>query len=176
MTLDTKLRIFEKVDPEQVWPLATSLARPPDWSGPDPTPDIKRNGQWIETWNPAGIGFNAWVIMYVNTGPEPGWRHPPTSDEWEKWHNNPEYPDDTQSWDDYVAGHGPPCWVELSWDTAYSYRDKLGGCGDLHRRITAAVGEWLDGQGIDWSAMNEYTGKWEKCPMPNDEPGRSRAA
>lgn len=167
MTLDTRLRIFEKVDPEQLWPLASGLAKPIDWEGSEPVPEIKSDGEWVTTLNPCGVGYNAWVFMYVNTGAEMSWHYPPTREDWQRWHQNGD--EDDMTWDQYVAGYGPACWVELSWDTAYGYWDTLGrGCSDLHRDITEAVGKWLDDQGIDWMAQNEFTGEWAKCPMPND--------
>jgi hypothetical protein len=55
------------------------------------------------------------------------------------------------------TGHERQCWLRVSLDTAYSYSDSLGGCGDLHARFVAALGAWLDGKGIRWSWRNEFT-------------------
>lgn len=55
--------------------------------------------------------------------------------------------------------HDVACYLEISLDTAYSYKDKLGGCGDMHARFVAALGAWLDGKGIRWSWKNEFTGE-----------------
>jgi hypothetical protein len=56
-------------------------------------------------------------------------------------------------------GCATPCWVEVSFDTTYSYRGPEGGCGDLHARLVAELGRWLDELGADWSWMNEFTGE-----------------
>lgn len=63
--------------------------------------------------------------------------------------------------------HDPPCWVEVSYDTAYSYRSSLGGCGDLHARLVHDFGRWLEEQGVsEWGWRNEFTG--EKFLEPYD--------
>ena len=54
--------------------------------------------------------------------------------------------------------HDPACWLVASFDTAYSYHGADGGCGDLHARIVAELGRWLDSKGITWSWRNEFTG------------------
>ena len=51
-----------------------------------------------------------------------------------------------------------PCWSEVSFDTAYSYREGGEGCGDLHARLVAELGQWLDAKGIRWQWKNEFTG------------------
>lgn len=56
------------------------------------------------------------------------------------------------------AEHDTPCWFYVDFDTAYGYRDAQGGCGDLHARLVAQLGQWLDAKGIRWSWKNEYTG------------------
>jgi hypothetical protein len=55
--------------------------------------------------------------------------------------------------------HRTACWLEISFDTAYSYRDEQGrGCGDLHASLIADLGRWLDERGVRWSWKNEFTG------------------
>ena len=49
--------------------------------------------------------------------------------------------------------------VEVSLDTAYGYDADGEGCGDLHARLVAQLGHWLDGKGIRWSWQNEFTGE-----------------
>jgi hypothetical protein len=78
-------------------------------------------------------------------------------DEWcEKpcdYHDKPEY---------------PPPYVDVRLDTTYGYLGEDGErCGDVHRRVTAGLGAWLDEQGIDWWCDNEYTGEWaQRTPGP----------
>jgi len=47
--------------------------------------------------------------------------------------------------------------MEVSFDTAYGYSGPEGGCGDLHARLVRGLGEWLDGKGVRWSWLNEWT-------------------
>ena len=56
--------------------------------------------------------------------------------------------------------HCFPHWVEVSFDTAYGYKSDSGeGCGDLHARLVAELGQWLDAKDIRWSWQNEFTGE-----------------
>jgi hypothetical protein len=68
----------------------------------------------------------------------------------------PHEPDDD---DDCWDHHKPACYAEVSIDTAYGYHGPDGGCGDLHARIVAELGQWLDSKGIAWSWQNEFTGE-----------------
>lgn len=50
--------------------------------------------------------------------------------------------------------------VDLSFDTAYTYRDRLGrSCTDLHACWIAHLGQWLDHRGLRWAWQNEMTGE-----------------
>lgn len=61
--------------------------------------------------------------------------------------------------DNCEGGCVPPCWLEVSFDTSYGYSGPDGGCGDLHARLVAELGRWLDGKGVRWSWKNEFTGE-----------------
>lgn len=64
----------------------------------------------------------------------------------------------------------PVAFVDVRLDTTYGYRSGIGEtCGDVHREVCARLGEWLDGQGVDWWAQDEYTGDWHhRTPCPID--------
>jgi hypothetical protein len=51
------------------------------------------------------------------------------------------------------------CWLKVNFDTAYSYSGPDGGCGDLHARLVAELGQWLDERGARWEWRNEFTGE-----------------
>jgi hypothetical protein len=52
------------------------------------------------------------------------------------------------------------CWLNIDFDTAYSYRGPNGiGCGGLHALLVAEVGNWLDARGLAWEWRNEFTGE-----------------
>lgn len=53
----------------------------------------------------------------------------------------------------------PACWLEVSFDTAYGWRGKNDEkCGDLHAKLVAQLGQWLDERGIQWSWRNDHHG------------------
>lgn len=55
--------------------------------------------------------------------------------------------------------HDPAHWLEVSFDTAYGYRDTQGrGCGDLHASLVAQLGQWLEKRNVRWAWRNEFTG------------------
>ncbi len=94
--------------------------------------------------NKPAQGLPAWLFVYHgDNGPlvEPG-RHS-------------EYCDG--GLDGCPAPCAVPCWIEVSFDTTYGYQGPDGGCGDLHARLTAELGRWLDGKGVSWSWRNEFT-------------------
>jgi hypothetical protein len=56
--------------------------------------------------------------------------------------------------------HPEPCWLNVDFDTAYSYRGPGGiSCGQLHAVLVALLGAWLDARGVRWRWRNEYTGE-----------------
>jgi hypothetical protein len=58
------------------------------------------------------------------------------------------------------ADHKPAAWLEVSFDTAYGYRDEQGrGCGDLHASLVSQLGQWLDERVVRWLWQNEFTGE-----------------
>lgn len=59
-----------------------------------------------------------------------------------------------------AESHDPVHWLEVTFDTAYGYRDEQGrGCGDLHASLVAELGKWLDERGVRWLWENEFTGE-----------------
>ncbi len=55
--------------------------------------------------------------------------------------------------------HSPDCWIEVTFDTTYSYKEGEEGCGHLHVRLVTELGLWLDVRNIAWSWENEFTGE-----------------
>lgn len=56
----------------------------------------------------------------------------------------------------------PVTFVEISFNTAYSFRRGSLGCGDLHAALVATLGAWLDSRGYEWFWENEFTGEIHK--------------
>lgn len=155
MTLDTRVQVRGQIDYREVWLKCNQLIGAhegikftdepvPEWkdgerkSGPE-------DGEWF-IWNDLGQGLCALLdIHYRKDAPlvAPG--------------QHGSYCDGEA--DGCSEPCGIPCWLEISFDTAYSYRGENDeGCGDLHARLVALLGRWLDSKGIRWSWTNEFTG------------------
>lgn len=71
----------------------------------------------------------------------------------------------------------PEAFVEVSFDTAYSYKTPSGlGCGDLHAALVDALGAWCDSRGLTWHWQNEFTGEWHEGRDGLSELGQGGAA
>jgi hypothetical protein len=155
MTLDTTVYILDEVRHKDVFVKCNQLI--------GATEATKFSDRQLKTWR-KGVGEpepgNAWTIgnelsqglcallsVYYRPG-EPL----RATDNGHEWYCDPGCDDDEHS--------NPACWLEVSFDTAYSYRDEQGrGCGDLHASIVAQLGQWLDERGVRWLWENEFTGE-----------------
>lgn len=154
MTLDTRVYIADRIDYREVFVKCNQLIEAhegikftdepvSEWEdgerkrGPE-------DGEWL-IWNEPGQGLCALLdVSYRKDGPlrSPG--------------DHSRYCEP----EDHCGGNcAPSAWVEVSFDTAYGYSGPEGGCGDLHARLVAELGRWLDGKGIRWSWQNELTGE-----------------
>lgn len=61
-----------------------------------------------------------------------------------------------------VGPHDPAGFIEVSFDTGYSYRGGSNGegCGDLHAALVDRLGSWLDERHLPWIWQNEFTCEW----------------
>lgn len=146
MTLSTNLYIIEPTNPRKVFDFCLALLAE-DFDG-EPQWDYTRKGEGerftASTSHYAttcGQGLAAWLFVHhADDGPLMI-----AGDEWEE---------------DEVP---PPCnehCVRINWDTAYSFRGRQDErCGDLHARMVATVGHWLDEQGLTWWWHDEFTGE-----------------
>jgi hypothetical protein len=161
MTLSTDLVIIEPTNPRKVFDFALSLLAE-DFDG-EPTWDYTRKGEGNPKYpastshyaTTCGQGLAAWLFVHhADDGPLT------IADEYRE--------------DDEPR---PPCdkhCIRIDWDTGYSYRGKNGeGCGDLHARMVATVGHWLDEQGLTWWWQNEFTGEWHRGAEGLDELGNA---
>ncbi|MEU4224326.1 hypothetical protein AB0F17_08535 [Nonomuraea sp. NPDC026600] len=69
----------------------------------------------------------------------------------------------------YAEHDNPACWLEVSFDTAYGYRDEQGRrCGDLHASLVADLGRWLDERAVRWlweaDTLAEVYSGYERLP------------
>jgi hypothetical protein len=113
--------------------------------GPDSERIVKPDGYWT-ICNDAGQGLPAWLL--VNYRPGAPFRTQEQAAKHDEWCE----PDCDGVY------HPVACWLDIDFDTAYSYADEHGGCGDLHARLVARLGLWLDAKGVRWSWRNEFTG------------------
>lgn len=155
MTLDTRIYVHDPVDYREVWLKCNQLIgadeRTKFTDEPDPVWEKgerkggDKNGEWW-IWNKPGQGLCALLdIRYRKNGPVLG----------DGQHHRYCEPDEETAHKKCF-----PHWLEVSFDTAYSFRSDTGeGCGDLHARLVAELGKWLDGKGLHWSWENEFTGQ-----------------
>lgn len=143
MTLDTSVYIHGDVDRHEVFAFCQSLLGPVDGQRAKDTDWHSETVRML--MNEGGQGLPAWLMVrYDVAGPLRT--------------DGDACSEDCDEADDYHH-HLPAHLIEVSFDTAYGYRDEQGrGCGDLHACYVAALGGWLDGRGIAWSWHNEFTG------------------
>lgn len=168
MTLDTRIYVLDKVDPQETFRFCRDLLGAADkhtfTDAQDSTWEKGRDfvepaNPWTLSNNP-GQGLPAWLMLHYRPGVP--LRTPEQAAEHDKdicnlpgasWYDATSGPCDG-------TGHRPACWLTVSFDTAYGYSDHRGyGCGDLHAEYVAKLGQWLDKQGVRWSWENEFTGE-----------------
>lgn len=73
-----------------------------------------------------------------------------------------------------IGPHDPAGFIEVSFDTAYGYKDELGrGCGALHAMYVGVIGRWCESNGWKYHWQNEFTGEWfDDWRKAADELGR----
>ena len=156
MTLDTRIYVQDRADYREVFVKCNQLIGAhegtiftdepvADWKDGERIPGPE-DGEWT-IWNKPGQGLCALLDISYRKGAalrQPG--------------EHAKYCDGEA--DDCFAPCGVASWLEISFDTAYGYKGEHGeGCGDLHARLVAELGHWLDGKGIRWSWQNEFTGE-----------------
>lgn len=152
MTLDTRVYVLSEINHKDVWIKcnqligATEATRFRDeqvktWRGGVGTPEP---GNAWNLGNEAGQGLCALLDIYYRPGAPLR-----EADNGCEWYCDPGCDDEHNN----VA-----CWLEVSFDTAYSYRGDRGeGCGDLHAHLVAQLGRWLDERDVRWKWRNEFT-------------------
>lgn len=154
MTLDTKVFVLDPIRPKGVFVRCNQLI--------GATERTRFHDEQCKTWR-NGVGKpepgNAWAIgnhasqglcalLDIYYRPDGPLRVADNSCE---WYCDPGCTSEHKN---------PACWLEVSFDTAYSYRDEQGrGCGDLHASLVAELGQWLDERNVRWLWRNEFT--WE---------------
>jgi len=155
MTLDTRIYVHGPVDHREAFVKFNQLLGAHEGIRfRDEQDTTYRDGEWVT------IPDGPWTLMNEPDQGLPGWL---------MLHYRPgaalRVPADVAACDEDCdpdctgTYHRKACWLEISIDTAYSYSGPAGGCGDLHARLVAEFGKWLDGKGVRWSWMNEFTGE-----------------
>ena len=129
MTLCTHVYIHEEIEPMLVF------AKCRDLLGCEITHTAKfyfnEDGSW-DASNDLGQGLPAWLIISFRPGA------PLTTSAQAASHNEDCENDCDGKW------HDQACWVDLSFDTTYSYGENGEGCGHLHARLLAELGAWIE--------------------------------
>lgn len=174
MTLNTSIVIGKPHNVREVYNFCRSLLNTPEHvevrTGPEPGDERHwRAGQkWIA--NPGGIGLDAWLWIYYGAdGPmthvHDKWCHAEVGPA--KWDDEGKHvvtQEDVDRHAEHIAndptenGWGA---IEVTFDTAYGHKNDRGeNCSQLHSRLVAELGKWLDTKGLPWKWQNEYTGEW----------------
>lgn len=141
MTLDTRVYVHDRIDHRELFAKCNQLIG--SHEGIQFTDkEVATGERWI--YNHPGQGLCA--LLDVRYRPE------------EALYATTSHEDYCEPDCDYHP-HSLLRWSEVSFDTAYSYNDGGCGCGDLHARLVAELGQWLDGKGIRWSWKNGFTGE-----------------
>lgn len=174
MTLDTRVYVTDEVPVDELFVFCQTLIGEydSDRRGPDRQESkneqdssyVEGEGWAVRDGNPwtyeniVGQGLPAWLMIHHGNGK--AYRTPEQSAE----HDYCNHPD-TDYFDDEhplctKTEHQPPCWAEISMDTAYGYRgpDDMG-CGDLHAILVSRIGQWCDARSVGWKWENEYSGE-----------------
>ncbi|MFI2349764.1 hypothetical protein ACH492_22455 [Streptomyces sp. NPDC019443] len=167
MTLDTRIFVLDKVDPQETFKFFRSLLGATDkHSFTDEQDKTYSKGEWSVSpdnpWtisNDPGQGLPGWLMLYYR--PDAPLRTAEQAAEHDEDCNLPENSIYVEEWGPCDGTHHRrPCWLTVSIDTAYGYRDDRGfGCGDLHAEYVAKLGQWLDARGVRWEWENEFTGE-----------------
>lgn len=167
MTLDSRIFVLDKVDPQEVFGFCRDLLGATDrHTFTDKQDTTWRKGEsFVEPGNPwtisnnPGQGLPAWLMLYYR--PDAPLRTAEQAAEHDEDCNLPENDIYVDEWGPCDGEHHyrPACWLTVSFDTAYGYKDERGyGCGDLHAEYISRLGQWLDAKGVRWEWENEFTG------------------
>ena len=169
MTLNTSIAIGKPTNVREVFDFCRGLLNTPTNTPFTDRIDEHHPGR-KEIFNPGGIGLDAWLWIYY--GADGPMTH--VHDEWcateagpAKWDSDGEVMVTQEDVDQHtaeVAAHPTMNgWaaIEVTFDTAYGYRGPDGeSCSQLHARLIAQLGAWLDRKGLPWKWQNEYSGEW----------------
>lgn len=158
MTLSTNVYILDEIAVEELFRFAQRLLTTYDDRPVPQSPDqqVWRDEERSGIWNEPGtrvirneLGQGLPAILDIDYRPGGPLR---TAEDAAK-HDEDCEPDCDGKY------HSRACWADLDLDTAYGYRDSRGwGCGDLHARLVAEIGKWLDERNVRWEWKNEFTG------------------
>jgi hypothetical protein len=140
MPLNTEIYILDEIDPHKVFNFCNDLM---DAGKPIFTEayDEWQSNPIISLDNTPGQGLPAWLMSnYRKRGP---------------LYPMAQYEEDDDGNRRLVT---PACFMEISFDTAYGYRDSYGGSTELHGRYIVALHDWLKKRGVEMCWKNEFNG------------------
>ena len=159
MTLDTRIYVHGQVDVPELFREGQRLLSLDDDKHRDPSEQqwedkpytVFADGKWID--DPDGtrsirnrISQGLPGILDITYRPDGPLKTDPEA--CDRWCDDP---------CDQESPHEPAHWCEISIDTGYGYQDEHGGCANLHARLIAQFGNWLEARNVSWSWKNEYT-------------------
>lgn len=174
MTLSTNVYVLDEIDPMEVFRYCQGLLarfdderRPAEAQRWTNRQDMTFNlGEWTtEPDNPWSLdnepdqNLPAWLMMAYRPGA-------PLRTQADAEKHDPDccnipgatFYDESEPLCD-GAYHSTACWLDIDFDTAYSYKSGGRGCGDLHAALVGLLGQWLSEKGVTWKWRNEFTGE-----------------
>lgn len=140
MPLNTEIYILDEIDPHKVFNFCNELmgVKKPIFTE---AYDEWQQNPVISLDNAPGQGLPAWVMSnYRRKGP---------------LYSMAQYERDSETGKNRLVT--PACFMEVSFDTAYGYRDSYGGSTELHGRYIVALQEWLAKRNVSMCWKNEFT-------------------
>lgn len=159
MTLNTTIYILDPVNPHDVFNFGNFLLgngenvyRPGGSLGNVRYSEVK-NSEWSEPgvvniYNNIGQGFPAILdCSYREDAP--------------LWEEDTYDVEDLSEYGGGISSYliSPACYMSLSFDTGYGYRDDLGGASNLHARYLVDLYKWLQKKNVRIRWQNEFTGE-----------------
>lgn len=154
MTMTTRIRVFDPVDPHEFFRFGQSVLAQRDTKKRPVEEQIFTDKQSEWEWDKG-----CWTIANRLGQDLPGI--------WDVDYRPgaPLFTEDVGHDDDCdedCSGnyHDKACWLTASIDTTYSYRDEHGGCGNLHAWFIAQLINWCNERSAKWEWYDESGGEW----------------
>ena len=141
MPLNTIIYVLDKIDPQEVFQFCNALMDAGDPASTETYDEWESDGI-VSLDNAPSQGLPAWLMSsYRKKSP---------------LYSKAQYDEDEAGGDSRLLS--PACHMEISFDTAYAYRDTFGGCTELHGRYIVSLHDWLRQRQVRMSWRDPFSG------------------